>query len=376
MVSELLVSQGNLYYEPTANFYFVSRKLDPGDVATHVSQAFLGVRVECARCHNHPWEKWTQDDFYGFAGFFARLDTKFVHAGSESNVYLKDSGAVTHPKTKQVVVPKYLDGPAEAEQPGQDIRQALAKWVTSPKNPFFARTISNRIWRRYFGRGIVEPVDDFRVTNPPSHVELLDELAADFVSNGFSIKHLERAILNTRAYQLSSRPNESNRHDTVNYSRYYLKRVSAEELMDAIVQVTGVEEKFTGWAPGTRAMQIPHGSPSYLLTAFGRVADREFAQDRKEEPSITQVLLLMNGSSLNEKIASPKGRIAKWLAAGMDDPAIIDQLFLTTVSRHATPKEKAAVLDRMGPDAQSTRAQVFQDTLWALVNSKEFIYNH
>jgi hypothetical protein len=299
MVAELLVSQGNLFYEPKANFYFVSRKLDPGDVATHVSQAFLGIRVECARCHNHPWEKWTQDDFYGFAAFFARLDTKFVHAGSESNVYLKDAGEVIHPKTKHRVLPKYMDGPTQAEGQGEDIRQSLARWVTSPKNPFFARTIANRIWRRYMGRGIVDPVDDFRVTNPPSHPELLDALAANFVAHGFSIKQLERTILNSRAYQLSSLPNDSNRHDAINYSRYYLRRMSAEELMDAIVQVTGAEEKFTGWAPGTRAMQIPHGSPSYLLTAFGRVADREFAQDRKEDPSITQVLHLMNSDSVN-----------------------------------------------------------------------------
>jgi hypothetical protein len=379
MVSELLVSQGNLYYEPTANFYFVSRKLDPGDVATHVSQAFLGVRVECARCHNHPWEKYTQDDFYGLAAFFSRLDTKFVHAGSESDVYLKDSGEVIHPKTKQAVQPKYLDGPTDSEKPGQDIRQALARWVTSPQNPFFARTIANRIWRRYFDRGIVEPVDDFRVTNPPSNTELLNALAADFVAHGYSIKHMERTILNSRAYQLSSLPNDSNRHDTVNYSRYYLKRMSAEELMDAIVDVTGVEERFTGWAPGTRAMQIPHGAPSFLLTAFGRVADREFAQDRKEDPSITQVLHLMNGATLNEKIVSPEGRLAKWLAASghpMDNSALTDRLFLTTLARHARPEEQTAIQERIAAGPPDGRAQVFQDVMWALINSKEFIYNH
>ncbi len=376
MVAELLVSQGNLFYEPKANFYFVSRKLDPGDVATHVSQAFLGIRVECARCHNHPWEKWTQDDFYGFAAFFSRLDTKFVHAGSESNVYLKDAGEVIHPKTKQRVLPKYMDGPTQAEAQGEDIRQSLARWVTSPKNPFFARTIANRIWRKYFGRGIVEPVDDFRVTNPPSHPELLDAMAADFVAHGFSIKQLERTILNSRAYQLSSLPNDSNRHDAINYSRYYLRRMSAEELMDAIVQVTGAEEKFTGWAPGTRAMQIPHGSPSYLLTAFGRVADREFAQDRKEDPSITQVLHMMNSDSLNEKIEAPQGRLAKWLATpGLNDTAIVDQLFLTTLARHATPSERDAIA-KDNADPKTARAQAFQDVLWTLLNSKEFIYNH
>ncbi len=376
-VSELLVSQGNLFYEPTSNFYFVSRKLDPGDVSTHISQAFLGVRLECARCHNHPWEKWTLDDFYGFAAFFARLDTKFVNAGSESNVYLKDEGEVIHPKTRRRVTPKYLDGPTETERPGEDVRQALARWVTSPKNSFFSRTIANRIWRRYFARGIVEPVDDFRITNPPSHPELLDALAADFVAHSYSIKHLERVILNSRAYQLSSLPNDSNRHDTTNYSHYYLRRLSAEELMDAVVQVTGIEERFTGWAPGTRAMQIPHGAPSYLLTAFGRVADREFAQERKEDPSISQVLHLMNGGTLNQKVASPDGRLAKWLAAPeLDDAEITDRVFLTVLARHARPPEKAAVLERIAAGPGTVRVPVFQDLLWALLNSKEFLYNH
>jgi hypothetical protein len=377
MVSELLVSQGNLFYEPTANFYFVSRKLDPGDIATHVSQAFLGVRLECARCHNHPWEKYTQDDFYGLAAFFSRLDTKFVHAGSESNVYLKDEGEVIHPKTKKPVEPKYLDGSHEREQPGQDIRQNFARWLTSAENPFFARTIANRIWRRYLDRGIVEPVDDFRVTNPPSNAGLLDALSQDFVKHGFSIKSLERTILNSRAYQLSSLPNESNRHDTVNYSRYYLRRMSAEQLMDAIVQITGVEERFTGWAPGTRAMQIPHGAPTYLLTAFGRVADREFAQERKEDPSITQILHLMNSDMLNNKIQSREGTLAKLLTTPqIDNSHLTDQIFLMTLARYPTQLEKETVMKSASGTSGSARDHVFQDLMWVLVNSKEFLYNH
>jgi hypothetical protein len=261
VVSELLVSQGNLFYNPTANFYFITRKLDPGDVATHVSQTLLGVRLECAKCHNHPWEKWTQDDFYGFAAFFSRLATKFVNAGSESNVYLRDTGEVVHPKTKQRVAAKYLGGELESERSGEDVRAKLAGWITDPKNPYFARTIVNRIWARYFKRGIVDPVDDFRVTNPPSNEKLLDALAEDFVRNGYSIRHTERLILNSALYQLSSVPNETNRHDEINYSRYYLKRLTAEQLLDAMVQATGVEERYPGWPPGMRAMTIPHGSP-------------------------------------------------------------------------------------------------------------------
>ncbi|MBM3776184.1 MAG: DUF1549 domain-containing protein, partial [Acidobacteria bacterium] len=268
MIQELMVSRGNLYYDETASFYFITRKLDPGDVATHISQSLLGVRLECAKCHNHPWEKWTQDDFYGLAAFFPRLATKFVNAGSESNVYLKDTGQVIHPKTKKPVAPKYLDGGLETERPGEDVRAKLGAWITDPANPFFARAMVNRIWRRYLGRGLVEPVDDFRVTNPPSNQKLLDALAEDFARNGFSIRRTERLILNSRIYQLSSRPNQSNRHDQINHSRYYLKRMMAEQLLDAVVQVTGVPERFAGWPPGTRAMTIPHGSPSYLLTVF------------------------------------------------------------------------------------------------------------
>jgi hypothetical protein len=376
MVSELLVSQGNLYYEPTSNFYFVSRKLDPGDVATHVTQAFLGLRLECAKCHNHPFEKWTQDDFYGFAAFFARLDTKFVNAGSESNVYLKDEGEVIHPKTKRRVTPKYLDGPAAEEGVGSDIRQDLARWVTSPRNPFFARTMVNRIWSRYFDRGIVDPVDDFRATNPPSHEKLLDALAEEFTSHGYSIRQIERTILNSRAYQLSALPNESNRHDRVNFSRYYLRRMSAEQLMDALVDATGVEERFAGWAPGTRAMEIPHGSPSYLLTVFGRVDDREFAQERKEDPSITQALHLINGGTINRKIAAPGGRLAKWLAdPGLDDREAAERLFLATLSRRPSAAEADRILTTLKA-RPAERKEVFQDVFWALVNSKEFLYVH
>ena len=341
-----------------------------------MTQAFLGVRLDCARCHNHPFEKWTQDDFYGFAAFFARLDTKFVHSGSESNVYLKDEGEVMHPKTRQRVLPKYLDGPSTQEQAGSDIRQDLARWITSPRNAFFARTMVNRIWSRYFGRGIVDPVDDFRITNPPSHEKLLDALAEEFVSHGYSIRQIERTILNSRAYQLSALPNESNRYDRVNFSRYYLRRMSAEQLMDALVEATGVEERFAGWAPGTRAMEIPHGSPSYLLTVFGRVADREFAQDRKEDPSITQVLHLINGGSINGKVTSPGGRLAKWLAdSRLGDQEVAERLFLTTLSR----RPRTAELDRILRDLKerpTDRKEVFQDLFWALINSKEFLYVH
>jgi len=376
VVRDLLVSQGNLFYNPTANFYFITRKLDPGDVATHVSQTLLGVRIECAKCHNHPWEKWTQDDFYGFAAFFARLGTKFVNAGSESNVYLRDTGEVIHPKTKKRVSPKYLAGDLETEASGEDIRVKLARWVTSPRNPFFARTAVNRIWRRYLGRGLVEPVDDFRVTNPPTNEKLLDALAADFVQNGFSIRRTERLILNSRTYQLSSRPNDSNRTDRINYSRYYPRRMMAEQLLDSIVKVTGVEERFAGWVPVHRAIAIPHGSPSDILTIFGRVPDREFIRERDSDPNITQVLHMINGTTLQRRLTEPDGNLARWLARSTGvDSEIVDRVFLAALTRRPSPQERQAVAEQLSRTPEQ-REQILQDLAWALINSKEFLYIH
>lgn len=376
IVTDLLTAQGNLFYNPTANFYFITRKLDPGDVATHVSQTLLGVRIECAKCHNHPWEKWTQDDFYGFAAFFSRLATKFVNAGSESNVYLRDTGEVIDPRTKKRVEARRLKGDIEHEKPGEDPRVGLAAWITSPENPFFARTIVNRIWKRYLGRGLVEPVDDFRVTNPPSNDKLLNALADDFVRNGFRLKHTERLILNSRVYQLSSKPDQSNRGDTINHSRYYMKRMTAEQLLDSIVTVTGVEERFAGWVGIRRAMALPHGSPSDLLTIFGRVADREFIRDRDMDPNITQTLHLINGETIQKKLTDPAGNLARWLAEfnGRDEK-LVERIYLAALSRRPSAVEAGAVLNELhAPAAQ--RTAVFQDLAWALLNSKEFVYVH
>ena len=351
------------------------------------------MRLECAKCHNHPFEKWTQDDFYGFAAFFARLGTKFVNSGSESNVYLRDEGEVTHPKTREVVRPTYLGGAHEIEEPGEDIRQSLAQWLTRSENPFFSKTIVNRIWKHYFGRGLVEPVDDFRMTNPPSNEQLLDALAEDFVAHGYSIKHMERMILGSRTYQLSALPNKTNRHDNVNHSRYYLKRMRAEQLLDAIVQVTGVEERIQGWPPGMRAMTIPHGPDgeairglelqggAYLMNRFGRIMHREFIVERDDDPNLSQVLHMINGETLHAKVISDQSHLAHWLKEKeASDRKILDRLFLATLSRYPRRQERRTVEDQLqGSDPeerQRTREEVFQDVLAALLNSKEFMYVH
>jgi hypothetical protein len=373
MVRELMAGQGNVFYDATANFYFITRKMDPGDIATHVSQTLLGVRIECAKCHNHPWEKWTQDDFYGLAAFFPRLATKFVNAGSESNVYLRDAGTVIHPKTKTRSEPRYLGGDIEREGPGEDIRVKLGAWITSPSNPYFARAIVNRIWKRYLGRGLVEPVDDFRITNPASNEKLLDRLAAGFIRGGFRLRAVERLILNSATYQLSSHPNETNRTDTMNHSRYYPKRMQAEQLLDSIVRVTGVPERFAGWVPARRAMALPHGSPTDLLTIFGRVADREFIRERDTDPNLTQTLHLMNAESMQKRLASPEGNLAHWLVElNGRDAELVDRLYLAALSRRARPDEWQAVR----PQMEAARTSVAEDLAWALLNSKEFLYIH
>ena len=376
-VTELLTASGNLFFNPTANFYYVTEFAEPENYATNISQVFLGVRLECARCHNHPWEKWTQDDFWGFAGFFARMGVKDTYQNDESQIHLKLKGEVLHPKTKKPVMAKYLDGSAETEGPDDDIREKLAAWMTSPTNPWFARAIVNRIVKHYLGRGLVEPVDDFRVTNPPSNEALLDALAKDFVRNGYSLRHTIRLILNSRVYQLSSEPNETNRADEINYSRYSVKRLMAEQLIDAITQVTGVPEKYRGFPLGTRAMSIPQGAPSYFLQSFGRMRAREVICERDLQPAMNQAMHLISGDTLQRQITAKNSRLAKWLEdPSLTDEEIVKRLFLAALVREPDAREISLALAPLRAGGAGVRPQAFEDVLWALFNSKEFAYNH
>jgi Protein of unknown function (DUF1553)/Protein of unknown function (DUF1549)/Bacterial Ig-like domain (group 2) len=367
LVTELLLSQGQHLFGPApTSFYNISRDSNPPDHATNISQIFLGVRIECAKCHNHPWEKWTQDDFYGFAAFFARVAKKEVYQNDENGHYYAEEGTVVHPKTKKVVTPKYLDGNCETDEPEKDIREALAAWMTSAKNPFFSRAIANRIWKHYLGRGLVEEVDDFRVTNPPTNPALLDALAADLSSHGYDLRHLIRSILNSRTYQLSAEPNDSNRGDTLNYSRYSLRRMMAEQMLDTIAQVTGIPEKYKGYPPGTRAMQVYVGTPNYMLSTFGRL-NREIICERDQQPDIVQTLHLISGDTIHKKLA-------QWNAdAALNDDQQLNRIFLSSLARYPDAAERERVL---GDLKTRERGQVFQDLLWAILNSKEFLYNH
>jgi hypothetical protein len=382
MARQLLVSQGRHDFEGISNFYFVSREITPEESGVNVSQLFLGLQIECARCHNHPFEKWSQDDFYGFAAFFARVSRKDMYLNNHNATYLKVNGEVQHPKTKKAVTPKYLDGDLEPEKPGEDVREKLAKWVTSPRNPFFARATVNRVWKFFMARGLVEPVDDFRVTNPASHEGLLQALAEDFVKSGYSLKSLERRILNSRAYQLSSITNESNAKDTVNYSHFLVHRMMSEQIIDSMSQVTGIPQKFPSMPLGKRAMEIPvlpFLNSDYTMKVFGRIDLREVICERDTKPSVAQVMNLVNGDTMQQQITGKNGNLDGWLGdAKLTNEDVIRRIYLSALVRQPSEIEMDAALRPLKESAAdvAARRRAFEDVLWAVFNSKEFLFAH
>jgi hypothetical protein len=369
---DLITSTGGLYEVAPTSYYPLMKKAE--DMATTTSQIFLGVSVECARCHDHPFEKWKQDDFLGLAAFFAQVRYKNRIRQNERVLYLDPKRELMHPKNKQPVVPKFLGGQPVKVEPGQDRREALADWMTAPKNPFFAKAIVNRLWKHFLGRGLVEPVDDFRVTNPPTNEALLDALAEDFIRHKYDLKHLFRTIMRSRVYQLSAQPNGTNKEDKQFYSRFYLKRLNAEELLDGICRVTEVPEKFPGFHLGTRATQLPDPKvPSYFLDVFDR-ATRETVCERKQTTSVMQIMHLVGGDTINQKIRAENGLIERLVKSGKSGREIIEELYLRTLSRF--PKKEEAQLAQQGISRAPSLREGYEDLLWALLNSKEFLFNH
>jgi hypothetical protein len=376
-VREIVTAEGSTFTDGPANFYLTART--PADWSETAAQLFLGVRVQCARCHHHPFEKWSQDDYYGMTAFFARLGTKtsqeFGLFGRETVVFLRPAGEVSHPRKGGLVKPRPLGGPV-MEDPF-DRRRKLAEWLTAKGNPFFARNMANRFWAYTMGRGLVEPVDDLRETNPPSIPELLDALANDFAENGYDLKHLLRTVFRSRAYQLSSRPEPGNRADASNtyHARYTRKRLTAEQLADALDFATGTREKYQGLPPGTRAIQLPDTKVrSFLLDVFGRPARQITCEcERTVQPNIAQALHLLNSDFLERKIASPAGRVAALLKAKKKPAEVVEELYLATLSRPPRPEELARDLGWLGK-APSPREGA-QDLLWVLLNRREFQFN-
>ena len=378
MVRDIITAEGSTFTEGPANFYQTSRV--PTDWAETTAQVFLGVRVQCAKCHHHPFEKWSQDDYYGLTAFFVRLGTKnsqeFGLFGRETVIYLKPTGEQTHPRKGGVVKPRALDGPVTDDP--FDRRRKLAEWITARDNPYFARNFVNRFWGYYMGRGLVEPLDDLRATNPATNPELLDALAKDFAEHQFDLKHLLRTIMNSRAYQLSSTATDGNRADAnnVHHTRYTVRRLTAEQLADAIDFATGTQEKYQGLPPGTRAIQLPDTRVrSYLMDVFGRPARQITCEcERTVQPNIAQALHLLNGDFLNKKIAAPPGRIEALLKANRPLPEVIEELYLVTLSRPPSAEELAKA-QKWIADAPTPKEGA-QDLLWVLLNRSEFLFNH
>lgn len=377
-VRELITAEGSVYQNGTANFFKIANK--PDDLAETTAQVFLGVRLQCARCHHHPFEVYSQADYYGLAAFFTRVGTKatndFGPLGGDTVVKINSTGSIRHPRTGQVMEPTpLLERPIDASK-ARDLRRPLADWLTSPKNTLFSRNIVNRIWGYYMGSGLVDPIDDLRSTNPPSNPELLDALAADFVAQGFNLRRLMRSIMTSRVYQLSSTARPENVADTRFYTHYNLKRLPAEVLLDAVDFATGTREKFPGVPLGTRAIELPDPNfASYFLDTLGR-PQRVIACEceRTGDPNLAQVLQIANGELIHRKLADKEGRISRLVRdTSADDPAIAE-LYLVTVTRRPTAEETADCRSIIA--AAPNRREGLEDVLWALCNSREFLMNH
>jgi hypothetical protein len=371
MVRELLSSTGGTFSNPATNYYEIER--DKLKIAENAAQVFMGTRIQCAQCHNHPFDRWTMDDYYSFAAFFAKVNRKQAEDPRERIIF-NGGGETRHPVTKQVMKPKFLGGDVP-EIKGNDRRSVLANWLTAPENPWFSRNLSNIVWAHFFGRGIVHEVDDVRVSNPPVNPQLLDELSARFVEYKFDFKMLVRDICNSRTYQLSTRKNESNASDESNFSRATLRRIRAEILLDVISQITETRDKFRGLPLGARAVQIADGNTStYFLSTFGR-AKRETvcSCEVKMEPNLSQALHLINGDTVGNKIKQG-GVIKRLVDAEKSDDEILAELYLRCLSRKPTEAEVAALKQTIAEN--ENRQQALEDVFWALLNSREFVFNH
>jgi hypothetical protein len=439
MVREILLATGDTSTQPQIGYFVVmigeNRQPEYSDISVSAAQSFLGTRILCAKCHNHPEEKYTQDDYYQFAAFFSRiaLDRQAPQKGPtglavggpddraqrkqiddltrqaaklraslreksdpdaqkiQKEIEQKEKQAeealrrleaarrepvlISQPRTGRRLPPRPLDRTPVSVAPGDDPRKVLVDWMVSPENEYFSGSIVNRIWKHFMGVGLVEPVDDLRPSNPPLNAPLLACLRNGFVRHGFDLRWLMGQILTSRAYQLSSATLPENESDRRFHSHYYARRLSAEVLLDAISQVTGVPDPFPGYPLGVRAIQLPDpGLDSYFLSLFGR-SNRvtACACEREGEVTLPQLLHMQNGDSILQKLKAPEGRLARLLKSGRPDPASIESLFLMTLSRRPRPEELARVERQLaGPDP----VEAWHDLVWALLNAKEFVFNH
>ena len=372
IVKDLITSSGGTFTHPATNFYQVER--DNLKITENVAQVFMGMRLQCAQCHNHPFDRWTQDEYYSFASFFSQVGRKNGADPREKIIYNRKSGEINHPVHKKPMPPKFLGDQTPEIPKGGDRREVLADWLASPQNPFFAQNLANLVWAHFFGQGIIEPVDDVRVSNPPSNPELLNQLSKKFTDYKYDFKKLVRDVCNSRTYQLSTQTNPSNETDTRNFARSQLRRLRAEVMLDVISQATETKNKFQGLPLGAKAIQIADGRVSnYFLTTFGR-AKRETVCSCEVvmDPSLSQALHLLNGETTNKRIG--QGRVVEsGLKEGKKTDQIIDELYLRCYSRKPRESEKAKLLSSLDP---KDPREGLEDIFWALLNSKEFMFNH
>ncbi|TDU80820.1 cytochrome c [Prosthecobacter fusiformis] len=374
IVTELLSSTGGTVSTPAVNFY--QTELDQLKLTENVAQVFMGMRIQCAQCHNHPFDRWTMDDYYGFKAFFSQIGRKATDDPQEVVIFNNKSGESKHFLTQAVMKPKFLGGEAPEIKPGDDRRKILAEWIASPKNPYFARNISNIVWSHFFGLGIVDPVDDVRVSNPPSNPELLTALAENLTNYKYDMRRLVKDICMSMTYQRSTKVNETNAGDKKNFSHAQVRRVRAEILLDAISQITETPNKFQGLPLGARAVQIADGAVSnYFLNTFGRAKRESVCScEVKMEPTLSQALHLMNGDAVNDRIKQGKV-VSKLIAEKLTDDQIVENMFLRVFGRMPKDKEKESISQTLAA-APDQRQQALEDVFWALMNSKEFYFNH
>ncbi|MFL5341894.1 MAG: DUF1549 and DUF1553 domain-containing protein [Gemmataceae bacterium] len=386
---ELIAARGSTYAEPAANYYRALR--DPPTRAEATAQVFLGIRLQCCRCHNHPFDRWTQNDYYQLTAFFSRVQYRIVENNrrdkfdkhefdGEQIVWMERGGDVMHPRTGAAVSPKFLADDVKLADDADRLVE-LADWIARPDNPFFARTQANRIWSHLMGRGLVDPIDDFRASNPPSHPALLDELAREFARSHFDLRALVRTIMASRTYQLGPEPTDSNRDEDGNYARAMVRRLDAEVLLDAVAQVLEMPVKFEGKPPGVRAVQLPgvqqkgrgrSGDAERFMKAFGK-PDRLLSCEceRFDDVTVPQTLQMLAGEMLVKMIETPDNRLGRLLKEGRSDDEILDEFFLAALCRPPTAEQRLAMKAYIGKN--KSRRSALEDIVWALLNARDFL---
>ena len=372
-VRELVLAEGSLDEVAPANFYKAIAK--PNEMASAVAQNFLGIRIACAQCHHHPYDRWSQDDYFGMVGFFAPLTVRKTDRGEVLETV--GNPVTKNPRTALTVFAHALGTPMPAADPVGERRVAFADWLTADENPWFAKNLANRLWAHYLGRGIVEPVDDLRDTNPPTNPELLDALTREVKSLRYDLKKIARLIVTSQTYQRSSQPLPENESDETNFSRALFRRIPAEVLLDAVSQATGAPERFREMPTGARAVQLwDNKTQHYFLKLFGRPQRISSCScERNQEPSVAQVLHLFNSPEIQQKLAHDRGTVAKLTAKRTSDVDLVNDMYLTFLSRSPSGRERDIAVSHLANHANERR-QAAEDLAWTLLNSLEFVFNH